>query len=55
MTKEQIFMHYLDIAKKAIPGKSKAARESQLLAAYDIACADIEKLLDEREERREKP
>ena len=51
MTKQEVFLHYLQHAEKTFPGKSKAARDARLLAAYDLACADLAKLLAEREEK----
>ena len=54
MTREEVFQHYLTHAAKTFPGRSKAAREARLLAAYDMACADIAKLLAEREAKNEK-
>ena len=53
MTREEIALHYLTQAAKTFPGKSKAAKEARLLAAYDMACADLEKLLSEREAKNE--
>lgn len=51
MSKEEIFLHYLQWAEKTHPGKSKAAKEARLLAAYDMACTDLAKLLAEREKK----
>ena len=48
MTKEEVFLHYIKQAEKVFPGKSKAAKEARLLAAYDLACSDIAKLLEKR-------
>lgn len=53
MTKEEVFMHYLEQAKKVFPGKSKAAKDARLLAAYDLACEDVARLLAKKHESEE--
>lgn len=49
MTELEVSLHYLNWAADKHPGKSRAAREARLLAAFDQACRDVAQLLAERE------